>query len=601
MKATEGAARTTSGEGIVHLGKRENGGANGVIPQLNGFAAMEQKLELNGNKKPDSNVHNGMVVVTKTEEEALMGGIEDITISDVMDVDEEVAVGVSGNGNVTNGAIANGNSLSATMEQDPMNGMINAPPPPLHAPKCSNGKQACVLDGSPSFPCKRCHRIFYCSEDHRRQHCDEHQPDCKTVSSLEVICYEEEYSMWLKHAAPHLYDVCLNFVLVWPSLTVQWLPEIVELENNIIRHHLLLGTMTNQEQNHLLICGIDVPERTKTDNVSDHAAKYKGTMYVLKRINHEAEVNRARYMPQDSNIVATKSSSPEVFIFDCSKYPEVPEDSKFSPLLRLRGHQKEGFGLSWNLKEKGKLLSGSYDALICLWDLNKSSCTENNVKYLNACRTFRAHEDVVEDVDWHPEQKHLFASVGDDKRLILWDTRGAVSEEAVFIGKDVHERDVNAVSFSPFSEFALATGSSDCTVAVWDMRNMSRKVHSLEFHRAEVMQVQWSPHNGSILASTGKDNRVFIWDLAKSVKGDPQSQIADDDPAPNELVFIHGGHVSNVNDISWNLHETGMISSVTEDNILQVWKVAEDLQAVHMADGDSDEESGESASEILDD
>lgn len=47
-------------------------------------------------------------------------------------------------------------------------------------------------------------------------------------------------------------------------------------------------------------------------------------------------------MPQDSNIIATKSSSPEVFIFDVRKYPEVPEDSTFSPLIRLRGHQKEG-------------------------------------------------------------------------------------------------------------------------------------------------------------------------------------------------------------------------------------------------------------------
>lgn len=55
-----------------------------------------------------------------------------------------------------------------------------------------------------------------------------------------------------------------------------------------------------------------------------------------------AEVNRARYMPQDAGIVATKSSSPDVFIFDLSKHPEVPEDSTFSPLFRLKGHQKEG-------------------------------------------------------------------------------------------------------------------------------------------------------------------------------------------------------------------------------------------------------------------
>lgn len=100
---------------------------------------------------------------------------------------------------------------------------------------------------------------------------------------------------------------------------------------------------------------------------------------------------------------------------------------------------------------------------------------------------------------------------------------------------------------------------------------MNQRLHSLEFHQAEVMQVQWSPHTSSMLASTGKDNRVFVWDLAKAGKGCAEmQQPAEEDPAPPELVFIHGGHIANVNDISWNLHDMGMIASVTEDNILQV-------------------------------
>lgn len=99
---------------------------------------------------------------------------------------------------------------------------------------------------------------------------------------------------------------------------------------------------------------------------------------------------------------------------------------------------------------------------------------------------------------------------------------------------------------------------------------MNQRLHSLEFHQAEVMQVQWSPHTSSMLASTGKDNRVFVWDLAKIGKGSAEMQLVEDDPAPPELAFIHGGHIANVNDISWNLHDMGMIASVTEDNILQV-------------------------------
>lgn len=98
---------------------------------------------------------------------------------------------------------------------------------------------------------------------------------------------------------------------------------------------------------------------------------------------------------------------------------------------------------------------------------------------------------------------------------------------------------------------------------------MSKKLHSLEYHQAEVMQVQWSPHRSSILASTGKDNRVFVWDLAKASKPSDVAQ-SEEEAAPNELSFIHGGHIANVNDISWNTNDMGMIASVTEDNILQV-------------------------------
>lgn len=75
------------------------------------------------------------------------------------------------------------------------------------------------------------------------------------------------------------------------------------------------------------------------------------------------------------------------------------------------------FGLSWSPKEAGKILSGSNDAIVCLWDLNKTASMDHakKVRYLNASRIFKGHEDVVEDVNWHSEQRYLFASVGDDK------------------------------------------------------------------------------------------------------------------------------------------------------------------------------------------
>ncbi len=107
---------------------------------------------------------------------------------------------------------------------------------------------------------------------------------------------------------------------------------------------------------------------------------------------------------------------------------------------------------------------------------------------------------------------------------------------------DAHTAEVNCLSFNPYSEYILATGSADkvrqraqissrlfrlasprvasgrlviCfqTVALWDLRNLRLKLHSFESHKDEIFQVQWSPHNETILASSGTDRRLHVWDL----------------------------------------------------------------------------------------
>ena len=54
---------------------------------------------------------------------------------------------------------------------------------------------------------------------------------------------------------------------------------------------------------------------------------------------------------------------------------------------------------------------------------------------------------------------------------------------------DAHTAEVNCLSFNPYSEFILATGSADKTVALWDLRNLKLKLHSFESHKDEIFQV----------------------------------------------------------------------------------------------------------------
>lgn len=42
------------------------------------------------------------------------------------------------------------------------------------------------------------------------------------------------------------------------------------------------------------------------------------------KILHEGEINRARYMPQKYNVIASKVTSGEVHIFDYTLHPRTP-------------------------------------------------------------------------------------------------------------------------------------------------------------------------------------------------------------------------------------------------------------------------------------
>lgn len=63
---------------------------------------------------------------------------------------------------------------------------------------------------------------------------------------------------------------------------------------------------------------------------------------ITQKIVHEGEVNRARYQFENPNVIATKSRSGEVYVFDRTMHASFPNDESFNPDLRLVGHSQEG-------------------------------------------------------------------------------------------------------------------------------------------------------------------------------------------------------------------------------------------------------------------
>ncbi|KAI9149281.1 histone acetyltransferase type b subunit [Paramyrothecium foliicola] len=422
----------------------------------------------------------------------------------------------------------------------------------------------------------------------------------------------EEYKTWKKNS-PFLYDMILGTALTWPTLTVQWFPDVKEPEGKNYRiHRLLLGTHTSDDSpNYVQIADVQIPKAVapNTDDYDEERGEIGGygknndvaaiKCDIVQKIEHPGEVNKARYQPQNPDIIATLCVDGKILIFDRTKHPLQPSASslgKVNAQIELIGHKAEGFGLNWNPHEEGCLVSGSEDKTMCLWDLKT---LEAESRILKPSRRYTHHTQIVNDVQYHPISKNFIGSVSDDQTLQIVDIRHSDYSKAAVVARRGHLDAINALAFNPNSEVLVATASADKTIGIWDLRNVKEKVHTLEGHNDAVTSLSWHPTEAGILGSGSYDRRIIFWDLSRV----GEEQLPDDqDDGPPELyvspfpligterflserptnvvldrLFMHGGHTNHLADFSWNPNEPWLVASAAEDNLLQIWKVAESI------------------------
>lgn len=311
-------------------------------------------------------------------------------------------------------------------------------------------------------------------------------------------------------------------------------------------HRLLLGTNTSgKDKEYLIITRVNMPTRHDV-NPRDYNAElgdvgaYGSTVdvfrwEVIQTIEHPGEVNKARYMPQNPEIIASMVGdgsdtvkSGTVLIFDRTKHPL--KATGFNPQMQLVGHTKEGYGLSWNPKKEGTLASASNDKTVRVWNI-KDGFTKANADKYPCERTLEHHTATVNDVEFHPTDPNMLASVSDDRTLQIIDLRA--NKPAIKI--PAHSDSVNCLQWHPKASYnhAILTGSADNSIGLWDpRRGVKGKLHSFESHKSEVVRVEWNPHCDSMFASASYDRRVCIWDVSKI--GTEQEQ-QDSEDAPPEM------------------------------------------------------------------
>ncbi|KAJ4806967.1 Transducin family protein / WD-40 repeat family protein [Rhynchospora pubera] len=396
-------------------------------------------------------------------------------------------------------------------------------------------------------------------------------------SSL-TLSVDERYKNW-KSLIPVLYDWFANHNLVWPSLSCRFLRDASFHVRGVL---LTDGSMPNT----LIIvnCEVVKPRVAAAEHISEFNEEARSPFVKkYKTLIHPGEVNRIRELPQNNNIVATHTDSPDVLIWDLEAQPNrhpVIGASESIPDVILTGHTENAteFALAMSPAEPF-VISGGRDNNVVLWSIQDaitslglgksgvSSFARKESLRLGPRGVFEGHDAAVEDVQFCPSSVLEFCSVGDDSCLILWDARSG-NAPIVKVEK-AHDDDLHCVDWNTHDTNLILTGSADNTVRIFDRRNLTAggvgsPIYKFEGHNAPILSIQWCPDIASVFASGAEDGFLNIWDYDK-VGNDKETTRAKARPAPPGLFFQHGGHRDKIVDFHWNPAEPWTIASISDD------------------------------------
>lgn len=155
------------------------------------------------------------------------------------------------------------------------------------------------------------------------------------------------------------------------------------------------------------------------------------------------------------------------------------------------------YGVSWNPRDPGLLLSCSGDLTAKLWDVKQGACVHS----------ISAHAGHVLSCDWD-KYENSFATSSADQSIAIWDIRNLSRPRTFLLG---HTMAVRKVKYSPFSSSIMASASYDMTVNIWNTEVPAYPVFKHTHHTEICIGVDFSLFQDGLFASCGWDGLVSVW------------------------------------------------------------------------------------------
>lgn len=381
------------------------------------------------------------------------------------------------------------------------------------------------------------------------------------------------------------YEMLHSLSTPWPCLSFDLIEDNLGNDRKTYpaTMYAVAGTQAAQNrenENQLLVMkfsGLSRMDRNQDDDEeSDNEDEDADPILESRSIHLDSATNRIR----THQIPATDSSRPpttltasmtescKILIHDVTPHLSsfdtpgtIISPSHNKPLSTLLMHKSEGYAIDWSpLVSTGKLITGDNDGNIYVTTRTSGEC------WMTDTRPLIGHTGSIEELQWSPSERNVFASASSDGTIKVWDVRSKSRTAAISV--HVSNSDVNVMSWSHQTSHLLSSGADDGEWAVWDLRqwkpnstaSASSKpspVASFKFHKSPITSIEWHPRDDSIVAVAAADNTVTLWDLAVELDEEESKDTGGLVDVPPQLLFVH--YMVNVKELHFHPQIPGCV------------------------------------------
>lgn len=282
--------------------------------------------------------------------------------------------------------------------------------------------------------------------------------------------------------------------------------------------------------------------------------------------------NRIRASPH-APLAASMAETGDIHIWDLSAHmasfdtPGATIPASRNKPTTLRMHKRtEGYALDWCPHPRdaaGKLVTGDNDGTIFI------STRREDGGWATGADAFRGHSGSIEELQWSPSERHVFASASSDGTVKIYDARASPRTHQLSVA--VSSADVNVASWCRSVPHLLSTGSDDGVWGVWDLRtfpNTLQGTHvsataSFTFHQQPITSIEFHPSEDSIVAVGSADSTVTLWDLSVELDDEESRDTGGVEDVPPQLLFVH--YCKDVKEVHWQRQAPGTVIATGAD------------------------------------